>query len=62
MKGNRMYPTLKEVENADRRQICSWYRFLPSPDKPEKVEVMNRIVERFKQFGGFTPEISKELG
>ncbi len=25
------YPTLEEVENADRMQLARWYRFLESP-------------------------------
>jgi len=28
----------------------------------QEVEVMNRIVERVKALGGFTPEISKRIG
>ena len=58
------YPTLKEVEAADRFTICGWYRFLPSPDVKTdgQIKAMDRIVERFKELGGFTPEISKRLG
>ena len=70
------YPTLEEVNNASHYQICSWWRFLGSPaahavDKPQdefqkildaEVIIMTRIGERLKEFGGFTPEISKSLG
>ena len=68
------YPTLEQVEKADHEQICKWYRFLPSPasdmvGKPNfdgileiEVKIMNRISERLKEFGGFTPEISKKIG
>ena len=56
------YPTLKEVESASRYTICGWYRFLPSPTNDEQVKIMNRICERFKELGGFTPEISKSMG
>ena len=55
-------PTMEEVEKADREQICRWWRFLRSPETDEEVKAMNRIVERFKELGGFTPEISKRLG
>ncbi|GAG56035.1 unnamed protein product [marine sediment metagenome] len=55
-------PTLEEVEGASRKQICRWYRFLPSPKTDEEVEVINRIVERFNKYGGFTPELSKDIG
>jgi len=54
-------PTLEEVEVADHEQICRWYRFLPSPLE-HQVYIMDRIVERYKEFGGFTTEISKKIG
>lgn len=70
------YPTLEQVNAASHYQICSWWRFLPSPaswavNKPREefqkildaeVAIMNRIGERFKELGGMTPEISKSLG
>ena len=72
------YPTIEQVNAADHYQICSWWRFLGSPglkainegknrDECEKIRIeenaaMNRIGERLKEFGGFTPEISKSLG
>jgi len=55
------YPTMEEVEAADRQTICRWYRFLPSPGLNQKA-IMNRICERFKDMGGFNAEISKSLG
>lgn len=58
------YPTVEEVEKADRYQICKWYRFLecPMPGEPEQQHIMNLIYKRFKELGGFTPEISKSIG
>jgi len=69
------YPTLVEVEAADHLQLCTWIRRLPSPglsaiDRPElfdatmnaEVLVLNRILDRNRDFGGFTPEISKQIG
>ncbi len=68
------YPTIEEVNAATHYQICKWWRFLGGPGlnsigKPNFQEVlereaavMNRIGERLKEFGGFTPEISKSLG
>lgn len=68
------YPTLQEVEIADRIQICKWWRFLPSPGSRaigkdnfseilhQEAEVMDRIGERLKDLGGFSPEISKKIG
>jgi len=71
------YPTTEEVKNANHVQICTWYRHLPSPGSnlsnsmdqdefskkiTEQGEVMNLICEKFKEGGGFTPEISKMVG
>jgi len=70
------YPTMEEVEKADRIQLCRWYRFLPSPGSSaignpglnfrrllaKQIPIMDRIAERLKEFGGFTPEISKLIG
>lgn len=70
----KTFPTLAEVDEADRIQLCRWWRFLPSPGesaigtnefhellKSEGI-IMDRITERFHEAGGFTPEISKRLG
>ncbi len=66
------YPTMEEVEAADQTQLCRWYRFLPSPGpvvvgqenaaSNREVEILNRIIDRHKEGGGFTPEISKAIG
>lgn len=68
------YPSLEDVEHASHFDLCQWQRFLPSPGmncigKPEfentsrlEANVMRRIIERVKDLGGFTPEISKALG
>ena len=70
------YPTIIEVEEADQKQLCRWHRFLPSPGTraldstlenfeeicSREAKIMDRIEERFKEGGGFTPELSKEIG
>jgi hypothetical protein len=70
------YPNIEAVNEADRYQICYWWRFLPAPGLrafkkspaefqkalDEDVIIINRIAERFKELGGFTPEISKSMG
>jgi hypothetical protein len=68
------YPTLEEVESADRHQICGWWRFLKSPgddalDAPNyseirdnQIKIMAAIGGKFREMGGFTPEISKSWG
>lgn len=70
------YPTLEVVKTASKYELAKWYRFLPSPgskhilksyevfDSKLKEEqlVMNTIVERFTEMGGFDPQLSKQVG
>jgi len=56
------YPTMKEVEAASRFQLCKWHRFLQPPVNDEQVAINNRLFERWKEEGGFTPSISKQIG
>ena len=56
------FPTLVEVNAADRVEICRWHRFLPSATNDADMAVQDRIYERYKEVGGFTPEISKAIG
>ena len=56
------YPTLQQVETATRLQICKWMRFLKVTGNPKEQEVMLRLCERCQELGGFTPEISKQIG
>lgn len=69
------YPTMEEVEQADRVQLARWTRFLPSPGSwavgvkvinfesvlAAEARIMNRISDRFKEAGGMTPQISKQI-
>jgi len=57
-----IYPTIEEINKGTRLEICRWWRFLPSPVNQEQAKVNQRLKERFDEFGGFTPEISKQLG
>lgn len=59
MKG---FPTLEEVEKADKEELARWYRFLPSGETATDQKVMKRIAERFGQLGGMTAELSKKIG
>lgn len=56
------YPDKIDVKEASRYRICEWYRFLPSAENDRELEIMNYIVDRWKELGGFTPEISKSIG
>ena len=67
------YPSLEEVEAADRVQLARWVRFLKGPGeyaigKPDfqevcdrQVIIMDAILARFKSMGGMSPEISKQI-
>lgn len=57
-----IYPTPEEINKADRNEICRWYRFLRMPKNPYEEFLLVRICERFRELGGFTPEISKQMG
>jgi hypothetical protein len=68
-----VYPTLEQVETADREQLGRWYRHLPSPGThalrvnfeevlTKEAKIMDRICERFKALGMFSPELSKKIG
>lgn len=70
------YPSLNEVEQADRVQLCKWYRFLPAPGfhasnyshhiyekiRKEEVTIKDRINQRFRELGGLTEDVSKSMG
>lgn len=56
------YPTLKEVNQASHLQICKWYRNLPLSSNKEEEVIIDEICNRFDELGGFTPEISKQIG
>lgn len=71
------YPKLDEVEKASPEQLLRWHRFLDSPGmsaigkrSPLSFEdtmvaeshIINRIMQRLKEAGGITPEISKAVG
>ena len=36
------FPTIEEVEAADREQLARWYRFVPSGDTAAESAIVNR--------------------
>lgn len=70
------YPTMEQVEKATKVELARWYRFLKSPgwdatnlqkeafekSLEDQARIVNRIVERFSDLGGFTPALSKQIG
>jgi hypothetical protein len=59
MKG---FPTIQEVEKADKEQLARWYRFLPSGETAADQKIMKRIAERFATVGGMNRELSRKIG
>jgi hypothetical protein len=56
------YPTMKEVNEADREMLARWYRFLAPGETPEEKKIAEAIVTRFKAKGGMTPALSAKIG
>ena len=72
------YPTLQEVEEADRYRLGVWYRFLQSPGVNAVIAevdrksyavavdrekaILDRIIIRFDEIGGWDSKLSKEIG
>jgi hypothetical protein len=56
------FPTIEEVERADKEQLARWHRFLPSGETVSDQRIMKRIAERFEKLGGMTAELSKKIG
>jgi hypothetical protein len=61
------YPSKEEIREADKIQLATWCRFLPSPgttdvgntnfqDVMEKeIEILDLILTKFSELGGRTP-------
>lgn len=56
------FPTMKQVEKADREQLARWYSHLLAGETPEQKKIMDRINQRFKKLGGMTPELERKIG
>lgn len=56
------FPTMEQVEKADRVQIARWHCFLPPPKLPVQQEITDRIADRFLNMGGLTPGLRKKIG
>ena len=56
------FPTLGEVEKADKEKLACWYRFLPSGETTADQRILKRIAQRFDKVGGMTAELSMKIG
>lgn len=59
-------PTMDEAQNASKEQLARWYRFgavrHDTEYEKDDITVMNFIIGRFFDLGGFDPELSKKIG
>lgn len=55
-------PTMEDVESADKLLLATWCRHLPIGTTLEQLNIVNRVCERFNELGGWTPELSKQVG
>lgn len=61
MAGQPDFPTLQQVDKADKEQLARWYRFLLGTTDEER-KTLRRISQRLHDLGGMTPELSKKIG
>ena len=59
-------PTMDEAKEASKEQLARWYRFgavrHDTEHEYEDIAVINFIIRRFHDLGGFDPELSKKIG
>jgi len=59
---SEIFPTMEQVEKANREQIATWYWILPRSEAASDRKVMERIVDRFMNMGGMTPGLRQKIG
>ena len=58
---SELFPTMEDVEKANREQIAMWYRSLPRSRVASEQNVIDRIADRFMNMGGMTPGLRKKI-
>jgi hypothetical protein len=48
------YPTIDQVEHAEKSELAFWYRTLPEPVNSDQLQIINRVTERLKEMGHWT--------
>ncbi|GEM_PF-1938810 len=56
------YPTMEQVEKADREQIARWHCFLAAPESTKERDIADRIADRLLNMGGLTPGLTEKIG
>ena len=55
------FPSLEQVEKANKEDLARWYRFLLGTSDEQR-KTLHRVAERLEKLGGMTPELSKKIG
>lgn len=55
------FPTVDEVNAANTLQLAKWWRFLECTEE-HHIDIINLVADRFKEAGGWTPALSKQVG
>ena len=61
MAAQQDFPTLEQVNKADKEQLAKWYRFLLGTTAEER-KTLRRVAQRLKELGGMSPELSQKIG
>jgi hypothetical protein len=64
MTGEEIEEHKKKIDQMSREQLCRLWRFAPSghPYFVSGTELQEYFDKRFRESGGFTPQISKKIG
>ena len=57
-----IFPTMEQVDKANREQIAIWYWLLPKSVIASDRKIMERIADRFMNMGGMTPGLRQKIG
>jgi hypothetical protein len=56
------FPSMDEVEFANKEQLAIWYKNLPISKTKEEKEILIKVCLRFAELGMFDPELERKLG
>jgi hypothetical protein len=56
------FPTMEQVDKADREQIARWHCYLAAPRSASEQDIADRIADRCLNMGGLTPGLSAKIG
>lgn len=56
------FPSMEQVEIANRDQIARWHCFLDAPRSASEKDIADRIADRLLNMGGLTPGLREKIG